>query len=349
MVKCDVSKYMRKAGLPITNEILPLRENGIEKFLNNDLSDEDAIELVKLYYTGKCANDTLDVFVETFKKEDNTFSDDLINEIQMLAGIVLCEVVLRNEWEDTISLIEIYANIYYFLGYSSICDDIVITMITDFDDRRKNIRENINIGEKKLTSLKNVSFSGAEEALEYNEKVVENLNNLVKKVNETVRAINSMVTSEWLNMNILHEDSQMLWWLMTERTDINDHKYSEMDYKISTILMGADLAKRVSLFPGPFAAKKLLSKGLSFGDIESKFKFESFIEALDERMIASIIGSKDVDTPVLYALKKKAENGSGCWSNAFSKMYAKVKAEYSVIDMAYETYLECMLLNYSNE
>ena len=105
MAKCDVAKNMRSAGISVTNEIISLREAGIQNYLCDEPQIEISRELVRLYYTGKCNKDVLDKFINTFKDSDNTFSDDLTNEIQALAGIVLCEMILHNEWEDTIYLV----------------------------------------------------------------------------------------------------------------------------------------------------------------------------------------------------------------------------------------------------
>lgn len=344
MTKCDIAKIMRSSGISVTSEILSLRETGIDNYLCEEPQSKTAIELVRLYYTGKCDENVLDEFVNTFKDSDSTFSDDLTNEIQVLAGIVLCEMILHNEWEDTISLVEIYASMYDFLGYKSICGDIYNVIVEDFDNRRIELRENICIEENKVTALaKTVNFNVTEDEVGYTEKVADNLNSVVKKVNEIAKFVSSMSQSETLNMKILHEDSQMLWWLLTGTADVLEQKYSEMDCKKAAILAGVDLAKRVTIFPGPYAAKRLLSKVLEFVPEKDEFTFDSFIEELDDSVIKSVVDTEEIDTPVLYALKKKAENGSGCWKNVFLKKFSKTKPNYTVLEIAYETYLECLV------
>ena len=340
MVKCDIAKNMRKAGVSITGETLTLRANGIESYLNNDPSSEDLIGLLKLYYTGECDKEVFEEFVNTFREVDNTFSDDLTNEIQILAGLTIYEMVLQDEREDIIAEVEIYASIYNFLGYKSICEDVYNTLMEDFDARRINIREDISFEETRVASLsKNFNFTPTEEDVVYDEKVVESLNGIVKKINEIVKCFNALSKSDMSTMAILYEDSQMLWWLLTGISDDLGDMYSKIDCKKAAILMGADLAKRVSIFPGPYAAKRLLSKMLDFECEKEYFSFDDYIEAIDDDFINKYFGEKEVDTPILYALKKKAENGSRCWSGAFSKRFEK-KNEYTLLEMAYETYLE---------
>lgn len=349
MIKCDIAKNMRKVGVSITSEKLTLRENGIESYLGNDPSSEALIGLLKLYYTGECDKEFFEEFVNAFREVDNTFSDDLTNEIQILAGLTIYEMIFQNEWEDIIAEVEIYASIYNFLGYKSICEDVYNTMMKDFDDRRINIREGISFEETRVSALgKNVNFASAEDEVVYDEKVAESLNGLVKKVNEIVKSLNALRKEDMSTMAILYEDSQMLWWLLTGISDDLEEMYSKLDCKTAAILMGTDLAKRVSNFPGPYAVKRLLSKMLDFECEKDRFSFDDYIEAIDDDFINKYIGQKAVDTPVLYALKKKAENGAGCWTGAFAKKFEK-KSEYTLLEMAYETYLECLILQKMQE
>lgn len=349
MVKCDIAKNMRKAGMSITSEKVTLRASGIESYLSNAPSSEALIELLKLYYNGECEKEVFEEFVNSFREVDNTFSDDLTNEIQVLAGLTIYEMVLQDEWEDIIAEVEIYASMYDFLGYKSICEDVYNTLMSDFDDRRINIREDISFEESKVSALgKNVNFASADDEVVYDEKVVESLNSLVKKVNEIVKSLNALRKEDMSTMAILYEDSQMLWWLLTGISDDLGEMYSKLDCKEAAILMGVDLAKRVSIFPGPYAAKRLLSKMLDFEYEKERFSFDDYIDKMDDDFINKYIGEVAVDTPVLYALKKKAENGAGCWSGAFAKKFNK-KNEYTLLEMAYETYLECLILQTMQE
>lgn len=341
MVESDIAKEMRNAKIAITGETLALREEGIENYLENELEDETAVELVKLYYTGTCNDNVLEEFVGAFNETDKTFSDDLTNEIQVLAGIVLCEVILKKEYPNTISLIEIYASMYNFLGYKSISNGIYCLMVNDFDERRSMLRENIAYEKNRIMPLES-SVDFAEEEAEYDEGVIEKLQSIVKKVNEIANTISITSEAQTSYLRILHEDSQMLWWLLTGRADILEQRYSEMDGKKAAILAGTDLAKRVQIFPGPYAAKRLLSKVFEVDYEKDEIPFEDYIETLDEKSINSIVGNEEIDTPILFALKKKADNGSGCWKNAFLKKFVKTKSGYTLIEIAYEIYLECL-------
>lgn len=111
----ELAKWMRTAGIAITNEIVNLREEGIDNFLKKKMTKEDAKEITKLYFTGKCKEDFFESLVDTFYEVDNTFSDDMKQEITVLAGIIIFEMIERGKSKDIIELIEMYAQTYLFL------------------------------------------------------------------------------------------------------------------------------------------------------------------------------------------------------------------------------------------
>lgn len=348
MENVDIAKIIRKAGLSITSEIVELRKTGIENYLKEQLSDEEVIGLVQIYYTGTCDNEIFNDFVRIFNEIDSIFSYDLTKEIQVLAGLVLYEMIIRNEWENTIALSEVYFFTYNFLGYKSMCVDVFDLIYNDFDNRRIKLRENISFKQYiTIDQCRNIDFEvSEEESIEYDETVTENLNALVHMLNEVIRQVNTVSKAEFSHTSILYEDSQLLWWFLTGMSDDFEDSYLKLEPKKAAVLVGKDLAKRVSLFPGPYAIKTLLIKMLDFVQEQDSFSFEDYIESIDDNIIWGFVDEKsEVDTPILYALKKKAENGSGSWQKAFSKRFSKVKPEYTVVDIAYETYLECLVLN----
>lgn len=354
MANVDIAKFMRTAGLSITNEKVTLGEQVIDQYLSQKLSEEEITALVQLYYTGRCNEDIFHEFVSLFKEIDNTFSDDLADEIRLLAGLILCEVVKQNKWKNLIAVSEIYAQTFEFMGYNSICKNVTNELADDFDERRIRIREEISLNKNKIEPLdKNINLMGTsedQEEIEYNEDVVNNLDSILNKVNELVNQVNNANQLQNENIEILREESQILWWLLTGYSDDMKMKYSEINPKIAAIIIGKDLASCVSTFPGPFPIKSILIKALDFVNTgEETFSFNEYIDSIDDNIIEELIGDAVVDTPILFALMKKAENGIRNWITSFSKKFSFRDGAYSVIDVAYETYLECILLHDRNE
>lgn len=341
----ELAKWMRTANIAVTNEIVTAREKGIENFLNSKMEENDIIEIVKLYFTGKCNDDFLETVVVSFYEYDNTFSDDKIVEIRVLAGAIIYEMIEQGNYEDIIEMIEMYAQMYEFLGYDSIVGDISKKIYKDLRNRMLDLRENISFDAKKIGVLgKGINFNvSEEEEIVYDNSVVQKLTNVVKKVNELTIQMNNFSKTVSEHESIIHEDTQILWWLLTGYSDDADIRYSDINPYKAAILVGKDLAKRVNVFPGPSSAKAVLTKVLEFADEETG-SLETYIDSLEDNIIESLLGDCDIvsRTPILMALKKKMENGEGHWMNSFLKEYQIKKEKFSVVEIAYEMYIECL-------
>lgn len=346
----ELAKWMRTAGIAITNEIVNLREEGIDNFLKKKMTKEDAKEITKLYFTGKCNEDFFESLVDTFYEVDNTFSDDMKQEITVLAGIIIFEMIERGKSKDIIELIEMYAQTYLFLGYSSVVDDISIMLQKDLENRMLALREDLSFENKSpINGLgKEFCFSIKEDEMEeYNSAVIEKLDIVVKKVNELSNQLNSINKITLHHESIIYEDLQLLWWLMTECSDDKETRYLNIEPHFAAILAGKDLAQRVSVFPGPYSAKALLRKVLEFSEKEPESSLEKYIDSVDDDIIMSLLEKNDIEihTPILFALKKKMENGENCWRQAFNKEYCLKKESFLAVEVAYEMYIECLICN----
>lgn len=347
----EVAKMMRAAKIPVTTEVVTARESSIEKYVEKEMSVQQAKALISLYYTGICEQTFLEEFVDAFREDDNTFADDCKNEIQILAGICVDELIHCDyEQEDkVISLLGLYAQMYQFLGYESRVPGIEEHLNENLYYRMKKLREEFSVKkENPITELEdNVKFEAEDEEAEYTEEVAGKLNTLVKKMNEIIK----IVKNTELRSQIIFEDTELLWWMATGFSDIMEKKYVDMVEQQSMmlpIIMGSELAQRVHIFPGPFAAKSLLRKMLEIlpENKMEKDAFEHYIDALEDKAILQVIGKRNPNTPVLYALSKKQENGEGNWTQSFMKKYDLKRESFSPLEVAYEVYIECMMAEY---
>lgn len=123
--------------------------------------------------------------------------------------------------------------------------------------------------------------------------------------------------------------------------------YAELTDKQAAILVGKDLAEIVQYKPGPYLAKNLLYRALAEHG-RNKYLFKEYIDICDDSIIEKLINGKEdkVNTPVLYALYKKLETGKGNWIKAYEKSFGSSEVEYSSTEIAYQMYLECLLLKW---
>ncbi len=344
----SIAKRFRNASISVVEGIVEKREEGIDNFFNNGYDDDDILDLIKLFFGKECAETFLERFVEEFVKADSTFADDQKKEISVLAGIILSRMCETEGVED-ISLITIYARSYVFLGNKPIIEDIYQQMVEAYENAAAENRENIKFDYKQINLLpKEVAFIVEEgESFEINNDDVDKLSLMIKKINEICTFINKNYCELEDKNKILYENTEILWWLLAGYSSDAGKVYSELSLQQAALLVGKDLAEIVQSKPGLYSANNLLYKVLD-KNRDEKTLFANYIDVCADNVIEKLIGEfeNSIETPILFALYKKMENGEGSWHKAFEKKFGKTKREYSGIEFAYQMYLECLMLKW---
>lgn len=343
-----IAKSYRNAGIPIDSEIMIKREKCIDKYVTKIFNEEDIAELIKLFFEKKCDQKFLNRFIEIFAEEDNLFADDQVNELQVLAGIVLDQIC---EYEDVDKLFKmaVYANSYVFIGRTPILEDVYHSIHQTYEKITAENRDNILFEYKDISQMsKDVSFEVDEgQTYEISGEDTNKFISMIDKINELCVFINKNY-GDLMNKNkILYENTELLWWLQTGFSNDKQQAYSELLDKQAALLVGKDLAEIVQYKPGPYLAKNLLYRALAEHGC-NKYLFKEYIDICDDSIIETLINGKEekINTPVLFALYKKLENGEGNWIKAFEKNFGFSELEYVCTEIAYQMYLECLLLKW---
>lgn len=343
-----IAKSYRTAGIPIDSEIMQKREKCIDKYVDEIFDEEHIAELVKLFFEKKCDQKFLDSFIGIFAEEDNLFADDQVNELQVLAGIVLNQIC---DYEDVDELfkMEVYANSYVFIGRTPILEDVYHNIHQTYEKITAENRDNIIFEYRDIPQMsKDVSFEVDEgQVYEISGEDTNKFISMIDKINELCMFINKNY-GDLINKNkILYENTELLWWLQTGFSNDKQKAYSELLDKQAAILAGKDLAEIVQYKPGPYLAKNLLYRALAEHG-RNKYLFKEYIDICDDNIIETLINGKGdkINTPVLFALYKKLENGEGNWIKAFEKNFGSSELEYVCTEIAYQMYLECLLLKW---
>ena len=343
-----IAKSYRTAGIPIDSEIMQKREKCIVKYVDEIFDEEHIAELVKLFFEKKCDQKFLDSFIGIFAEEDNLFADDQVNELQVLAGIVLNQIC---DYEDVDELfkMEVYANSYVFIGRTPILEDVYHNIHQTYEKITAENRDNIIFEYRDIPQMsKDVSFEVDEgQVYEISGEDTNKFISMIDKINELCMFINKNY-GDLMNKNkILYENTELLWWLQTGFSNDKQKAYSELLDKQAAILVGKDLAEIVQYKPGPYLAKNLLYRALAEHG-RNKYLFKEYIDICDDNTIETLINGKEdkINTPVLYALNKKLETGEGNWIKAFEKNFGSSELEYVCTEIAYQMYLECLLLKW---
>lgn len=343
-----IAKSYRTAGIPIHSEIMQKREKGINKYVREIFDEEDIAELIKLFFEKKCDQKFLNRFIEIFAEEDNLFADDQVNELQVLAGIVLNQICEYEDVDDLFKM-EAYVNSYVFVGKTPILEDVYQNIHQTYEKIAARNRDDIIFEYNSISQMpEDVSFE-VDEGQDY-EISGEDMNKfifMIDKINELCLFINKNYGNIMNKNKILYENTELLWWLQTGFSNDEQKAYSELLDKQAAILVGKDLAEIVQYKPGPYLAKNLLYRVLAEHG-HNKYLFKEYIDICDDSIIEKLLNGKEdkINTPVLYALNKKSDVGKGNWIIAFEKNFASAELEYSNTEMAYQMYLECLLLKW---
>lgn len=347
-----IAKSYRNASIPIDSDKMQKREAGLNNYIRDNYSEEDIEDLTRLFFSQKCDKDFLDIFTEVFHEEDDIFADDQIQELQVLAGIALnkiCEIEEENDRDDDLFQIKVYVNSYFFIGKIPVINDIYENIQRIYEKKTAERRDNINFGYRGIFKMpKEVSFPVKEgQVYEISGKDTDTFISMINKINALCSVVNNNFREQTERNKILYENTEFLWWLLTGYSNDENKAYSELSDKLAALLAGKDLAGIVQSKPGPYLVKNLLNKALGENG-RNKYSLKEYIDICNDRIIEKMLEEEtdEIHTPVLYALYKKMENGEGNWIKAFEKKFGHSDLTCSCIEIAYQIYLECLLLKW---
>jgi hypothetical protein len=343
-----IAKSYRTAGILIDSDMMQKREKSINSYVNDIFDEKDIAELIKLFFEKRCNQQFLNNFIEVFVAEDNLFADDQKNELQVLAGIVLNQIC---EYEDVDALfkMKVYTNSYVFIGRTPILENVYQNIHQTYEKIAARNRDDIIFEYNSISEMpEDVSFEVNEgEDYEISGEDTRTFISMIDKINELCAFINKNYKDIMNKNKILYENTELLWWLQAGFSGDEQKAYLELLDKQAAILVGKDLAEIVQYKPGPYLAKNLLYRALAEHG-RNKYLFKEYIDICDDNTIETLINGKEdkINTPVLYALNKKLETGEGNWIKAFEKNFGSSELEYVCTEIAYQMYLECLLLKW---
>lgn len=339
-----LAKWYNRANLPINNEKLKLREDGINQFYENEEIADATENLLSLFYLGWTKDGFMQVFTSYFQKIDPSFDDGKLNEIRLLAGELLYENVLENDGDDNYH-IQFKVSMFHFLGNDGFIGDITKAILEEFCKNAKKLRENKDsIKELGISKLQAKFFEQSEEMEETEEvsfthsvekklqDVVDRLNKLIDSHNKAVKLQNDLNTR-------INEDNQILWWLIGETSDIRNKKYAELPAYEAAYLLGRELSNLIGNYPGPYSCVQMLRHMLKPEDRGKEVKLSQFVDNIEDELVEEC----GKTSPLLYALAKKKEVGAGNWHKPLKEEFGmNVDQVIKLEDAAYEICLEYM-------
>ena len=330
----------KEAGIPFNKERQESRNSGLESFFEK-YSTEEIKDVIELFFLGKGTKDFISGFAEYFQEHDPSFDEDNMDEMRLLAGNVLYDVVLEQE-EDEDFAIRLWSIMYRFLGNDGFSAVITNEIIKSFYNDSAVIREKINLSagssvehfEGGFFDIENGSFIGDGS---FSADTATSLQNMADKLNELIDSHNRSLASTTEICELLHEDTQIIWWIIGGHSDLREKRYQDLEEKEAAYLIGRDLADLISVYPGPVSARQMIGHMVGEKNRYSKVSIAEFVDSIDDDLVSDGYDS----TPLLFALSKKKESGAGHWNKQVKDRFGMdVEQEVEIEKLAYEIYIE---------
>jgi len=258
----NIGTWYAQANIACTSDILDKRKKSIKTYIEESVDWDFIKSIIKLFMKGK--DNKQDKFNESFAdifiKDDSAFSYEKDKEIQLLAGIMLKEILKDNDKYNTIIELSCICLKNY---YDPPIDGIFNNIEKGFYNSLKQLRENEDNEYTKSNFGKSL-----QSMLKENPSLPQpNINDEVAKQLESLKQNILNIFSDFQKMqkinNLKSEDSEVLWWMIGEWSYDLNKPFKEIDDNFIPILIGKEMADKVNVLPGPFAAKAVINKILS--------------------------------------------------------------------------------------
>lgn len=332
---------------------LDKRQKAINLYLEK-IDSEDIYMLVRLYFGMEHDGNEFDNFVSAFVEEDNNFSERYIRELEVLAGATLLAVA--NSESDYRYLAELLVLTTSFFKKPA-AGSRVLTEIKDcFDQDRRNIRESINVASNLEFDDDSIDTDIEEikSLTAWNTATAQKIGDLLTDIFESTRSLREVIDDFSKQKSIYFEDSQLLWWMMSEWSSELDCSLREIDSTKGTLVIGYEAATYIANYPGPYSMEGIIKKLVhACKGNKGKVKLTSVMAKIDPRLRKSIKEASEnckvIDLlPITNAVRCSEDAiDEGEWYPRYIRgVDNKDNIEENTCDnYAWQFYLECLVIS----
>lgn len=314
-----------------------------------DISVDEIVDLVKLYYGLPVEDEAKNKVVSKFSKNDSSFSARYLEELALLSGAVLVEIAENNSNYD--SLAEQLSLTTKFCREPASSEAIIKAIQEQFDEDRIALRES-DLPKANLTTNTAVSkFKDHIEKNKWDSAAPSELMTVLNKFQNDIASLQKSLTSLKETQSVYREDSQLLWWMTSEWSNTLGCRVKTIDKAEGCLMVGYEAASFIANDPGPYAIEGVLNKmiGACKGKNE-KIPFpelimktnQSFKEKIVQEMKQSpLLGHLPLCNAIICSNNtEKIEE----WYPKFKRDYVTLKTDICLLpcEYAWQMYLECL-------
>lgn len=264
----NLHEWYLDVGIILQDGQLEKRLLGIKKWVEALEKEKDSgnaiariATLVKLYYGIPADEETRNSFADFFSTEDPSFSVRNAQELALLAGATLVALAENPSYFDFAELLSLAVS-FSLTPASTV--GILEHIRTQFDADRIELREKAKsvsikpFPAKQITELEKMNAEGnAEESKQITEII-----KILKVFQTSYFDFRMQVQQLDAATSIYKEDSQLLWWILSEWSEMLHCSLYTVKVKTACLILGWEGAGMVENFPGPYAMEGVLQKQL---------------------------------------------------------------------------------------
>lgn len=346
--------WLKITELKLDREALSARWTTVYRILEN-IDYDEATFLVDYLFGLPFQQSQLQKFQEEFHHDDSMFimqeSDNQI-ELKNLASVLLILLFESTDPDpDTVEFSPVIAN--YALSVSceglreaSTNNTIIVSLAkSNIHQYAVTTRERKEFSATVKKSWDQAKIDGVVDSVDISDsetikEAFRVISNTSKNIISAVRTNNRKLTSDIKDLiKIQDEELNILWWLINSYSSLCTCSFNELENTKKPLILGLELAKLTALAVEIPSVKVIFRKANI--DINDTFTFSEFIDGtgqLDE-VIATIEDDISIHTPILYALKSKAQNEAS-FEEYSSEILINNEKKISNIEWALQVYRE---------
>lgn len=240
-----------------TADQLNSRWKGIETFLK-DATKNDVCNLVSMYYGLSVEDKVTELFAKQFSDIDPSFSARNAKELSLLSGAALAKLVTTTgPLASLAELLVVINNPYHNVVTTP---QIASFILQQFEKDRYELRE---------LELCNFDLQDDDTLMNFKKSVLQSgwsddLRNKLIDILISIQQKNEKQQNELLaSLSIFMEDSQILWWMTSQWSNILDKPLNSLDRSGNCLVLGFEAANFVHNYPGPYAMEGVINKVVS--------------------------------------------------------------------------------------
>ncbi|WP_312561944.1 GTPase-associated system all-helical protein GASH [Anaerospora sp.] len=333
-----------------THEKLQNRWDSLQKYC--DKEEFNILELTKLFFGFTAEESFRTEFIKSYSDRDMTFPNKSDQEILLLAGVTLLQLLERKKQEINIVISVMCLSLFKKDVIIPEIVDIVSNKLNEFSlsIRNEKIKQSINpITDKGISELAESLESGT-----WSVDDVESFSEILTRIAANFNILENNQKKILESIEVYKEDSNILSWLFGEwSNDLSKPLNKKIDQSQISFILGKELADLVQQVPGPYSAKAFLVKMLGHCKADkSNITLVEMIDLLDKKWKKQLLNDYSIiaggeNTPVMLAIYKSLETSEpNVWKYAYQNVMGinveEVKSD--PLTWSYQMYLECLLI-----